>query len=219
MALELNMARTAIDKLGEKMYISDTTGDYHVDDNPGGYGAPNPERNSLALLSYARLVGTELDTAVTVDPYDPLTVENFTLTCEADGYYEFIVVAVQNVDPTVEGEYGYSAENGLTQLIDSVVTSVTVLDVYEDEAFLNDVSFKTVLLARISILRNTTNLSLIKLQISNEDDRGHKRQISDKQREFDSIESRLTGANYHWCLDNYMEAQRIVETFNVSEDE
>lgn len=219
MALQLKLARTGIDSVGTKMYLQDATGDYHVDDNPGGWGAPNPERVDRAVLVQAfNRKSTASDEAV-FDPYDPETVDKFTLNCTADGYYEIFIVSVPKTTPTAEGEYGWDAIGGLVGFKDGAVVAATPEEVYNEPLYTEATSFKTVLLARVAIHRNTKNLELVKLLMAHHDDRGHNRDIADAEDHFNTVRTLLEGARYMWCQDNYTEAQRIVESFNEVIDE
>ncbi|WP_428743157.1 hypothetical protein [Tenacibaculum sp.] len=214
MALALKLLRTGINSVGSEMYLQDSTGDYILETNEGGWGVPNPERNSKALLVEAFLNKTAGPVSVEVKEYDPETVDNFTLLTKEDGYYEVFMVAVDKQVPTVEGEYGWDALQGLLKFEGGSVKSVTPKTLYDDPTFADAVSFKTVLLANIAIYRNTKNLELIKLRMQKYNDRAHNREIEDLENHFFFVRSLLDGANYMWCADNYTEAQRIVESFN-----
>lgn len=217
--LQLQLNRTGINSNGTEMYLSDATGDYHVDDNPGGWGAPNPERASKAVLIQAFNNTSEGAVEFEVNEYDPETVDSFVIQCAADGYIETFMIAVDKVEPTVEGAYGWTATAGLVKLEEGVLVDKTVKEVYEDVLFQDSLSYKTVLLARIAIYRNDLNLKLVQKRMQKYDDRGHNREIADLQEQFNFVRSLLEGARYQWCLDSYTEAQRVVEAFNEIIDE
>jgi hypothetical protein len=50
MALEFKI-ESKIDVSGNPLYLKDVTGEYDVNDNPGGWGAPNPSRNLNAVMA------------------------------------------------------------------------------------------------------------------------------------------------------------------------
>lgn len=213
MAVQLKFSRTGINADAAEMYISDITGDYDVVDNPTGWGAPNPERSEKALIGQAFLHKSDSDVGVELVSYDPETVSNFTLLCPEDGYYELIVASVDDSIPTVELEYGWSISSGLVQLVEGSLIPKTPKDLLEVEGQ-TVTSFKTVLLGRLAIYRNSKNLELVKLKIAKVDDRAHNREIADLDYEFNFVRGLLDGAKYQWCIDNYTQAQTIVEAFN-----
>lgn len=213
MGLKLKLSRTGINNLGTEMYISDVTGIYIDDTNEGGWGTPNAERASKALVAQAILRTSTKNVDVVIDDYNPESVEHFTLQTTEDGYVDFIMVAVDKALPTVEGNYGWTLPSGLVRLIDGVLVSVTPQDIYKNPVFLDAVSFKTILLARCAIYRNRQNLELVRIRKAANEDRSHNREIADKEKHFNFVRSLLEGARYEWCMENYTEAQTIVEAF------
>lgn len=80
---------------GTTIYVSDETGTYDAVSNPGGYGAPNTERDQLALVILGRLKGSTADTELTPDAYDPESVTQFAFSgLTLDGYYQFKIYTV-----------------------------------------------------------------------------------------------------------------------------
>lgn len=218
MALQLKLSRTSINNIGTEMYLSDVTGSYNSETNPGGYGGINQTRNSVALLIQSILHKSTEDVNIEIKEYDPEAVEHFTLLTREDGYIETIMVAVQKTEPTIEFSYGWTSVLGLVQLVGGLFVPKTPLDLYNDPMFLEATSFKTVLLARMAIYRNKTNLELIRIKQAASNDRSHNREIVDKEREFSFVRGLLEGARYQWCMENYTESQRIVESFtNLTE--
>jgi hypothetical protein len=213
MALSLKLSRLGINSTGEEMYIQDVTGDYSAE-NTGGWGVPNALRSEKALLIQGiQRTSTTDDTATFVE-YDPETVSTFVLDTTVDGYYDIILVAVDKVTPTVEGTYGWTSSGGLVQFSGGVLVSKVPEDLYKDILFLDAVSFKTVLLARSSILRNRKLLELVQAMKAGNNDRGHSREIVDLSKNFDYIRTLLESARLFWCSDLYTEAQIIVESLN-----
>ena len=215
MALKLNLSRVAINSTGTEMYIADTTGEYS-EDNVGGYGGINPIRNTLAVLYSCKYNSSTGSEVVEILPYDPETVETITLNTTKDGYYEVIAVAVPKTTPVVEGNYGY-VNGSIVKLVEGQLVTKTVEEVYADPLYLNGVSFKTVILARIAITRSRLNLEIVKLYQAKNEDRAHNRVIADKDNQFKFVKGLLEGARYLWCSDNYTGAQLVVESFNELE--
>lgn len=83
MALVLK-GKVTIKEDGTEVYIEflNATGTYDVTDNPGGFGAPNPARNSLAVIIYAAHKLTTGDVDATVQNFNPLSVASFTISID-----------------------------------------------------------------------------------------------------------------------------------------
>ena len=214
MALKLKISRTGINNLGTEMYLSDVTGTYVNETNTGGWGTPNPDRGAKALLVQAILHTSQGDVDIPVADYNPESVEHFTVLPTTDGYIEFIIVAVDKILPTIIDSYGWTLQSGLVKLTESGMVSITPLDLFKDPLFLEAVSFKTILIARCAIYRNRQNLELIRVRKAANEDRSHNREIADKEKHFNMVRGLVEGARYQWCMENYTEAQTIIETFN-----
>ena len=219
MALQLKLSRIGINATGTEMYLADVTGDYSGT-NLGGWGVPNALRAEKALLIQGIQRTSTTDDTTVFAAYDPETVENFVLDATVDGYYDIILVAVDKVVPVVEGNYGWTLGEGLVQLVDSILVSKVPEDLYKDVLFLDAISYKTVLLARSSILRNRKLLELVQVMKSDNNDRGHSREIADLTDNFSYIRSLLEAAKLFWCSDLYTESQVVVESLtNVTANE
>ena len=214
MALQLKLSRVGINSVGTEMYLSDVTGEYASGTNEGGWGSPNASRTDKALLVQAIQRTSTGNDSVLFSEYDPLTVVNFLLPTPIDGYYDIIMVAVDKVVPIVEGAYGWTVGSGLVQLVGGVLVSKVPEDLYKDELFLDAISFKTVLLARMSIYRNRKNLEFVQKKKAASDDKGHVREITELANNLEYIKALLEGAKYHWCSGLYSESQLLVESFN-----
>ncbi len=93
MALTANINRTAT-SLTSSVFTDETT-----------YGGANPDRNEVALYFTGYKVDEDqVETALTVDSFDPETVTEFTVTNGVDGYHKYYVVIVDNYDAAVEYE-------------------------------------------------------------------------------------------------------------------
>lgn len=114
MALVLNFVPYK-DQSTQRWTLTDETGDYSAT-NTGGYGSPNPARNTLALLVYAvdRTSGT--DTQVSPITFTPSTVEDiiFQFDDDSDRYvraYLFAVPIQTGSEDT--GDYYWNSADGL----------------------------------------------------------------------------------------------------------
>ncbi len=91
MALLLKISEQSYDKVTHTVTMSDDTGVFNVVTNPGGYGTPNPDRSSLALI----LSGFKIDGQEYVQWVDPLTDATFGLTFVEDGAYDMRVCSAE----------------------------------------------------------------------------------------------------------------------------
>jgi hypothetical protein len=92
-----------INEAGTEVYIEflETTGDYHVDDNPGGFGPPNLSRNELAVIIFAEHKIVAGDVAASIAAYNPLTVESFTVSIskQVNGVLNYNLFALPIFNP------------------------------------------------------------------------------------------------------------------------
>jgi hypothetical protein len=100
MALELVIAQESHTADGTSMTIIDSTGGYDADNNEGGYGSPNPDRNSLALFILAfskRYEGQDeiQDVELDVVANDPLTVSAWTVLMVKQGWVNIKVYGLK----------------------------------------------------------------------------------------------------------------------------
>lgn len=95
MALQLVISETSISDDCDTLVVSDTTGNYNVTTNPGGYGAPNATRASLYLLVLVNLRLSSGRQAIDVPTYNKNTGSTWTITLAQDGWYEIYAFACQ----------------------------------------------------------------------------------------------------------------------------
>lgn len=118
---------------GTEVYVEvvEATGTYDVDDNPGGFGTPNPNRNALALVFYGNHKKVEADVESTLSPHNPLSVTSFTvlITESVNGVLEYYVFALPIFDDGgvyVDGDIVYDNETPATPFIKERVAGVWV---------------------------------------------------------------------------------------------
>lgn len=132
MALTLNLKVDRITSDG-RIYLEDITGNYHVTDNPGGYGSPNLARVAVALFCFPLLKKEAEDIDLVVTANTPTSVLEFEVSGQDDGWVEFTVIGLQVfADSIVDdrfdvGEYTYDTA---TQEIRKILTSTLNLGVY-----------------------------------------------------------------------------------------
>lgn len=127
MALELK-ASTTQKSDGTEIYIEvvDATGVYDVDTNPGGFNAPNPIRNTLAIVIYGVHKTSTEDVELEFLPYSATTVESFTLAMEEalNGHSELTITALPIFDDEEDYEDDdvvYDNENPAAPFIKKMV--------------------------------------------------------------------------------------------------
>ncbi len=77
------------------LYLTDTTGNYNVTTNPGGYGSPNVARTDLALILIVTYKATEADVDIQPSTYNPETIGLWTIPYDQnDGWVEFKVYPI-----------------------------------------------------------------------------------------------------------------------------
>jgi hypothetical protein len=91
MALLLKISESSYDKSTHTATFSDDTGNYNVTTNPGGYGTPNPERNTLALVVSAVRINNQLEI---VKWDDPINDTSFDYLFDSDGVYDIYLCAL-----------------------------------------------------------------------------------------------------------------------------
>lgn len=111
MALELKIRKQSISNDCLTLIIDDQTGAYDAVSNPTGFGAPNPERVDMGLITFLvakRSTGDEFIT-LALDDADPHVTVDWTATHGADTVYKAIMYGVDNWD------------SGVTYVLDEVV--------------------------------------------------------------------------------------------------
>jgi len=222
MALKIKLSRTAIDATGTEMYISDVTGDYSSE-NEGGWGSPNITREESNLFFQAFYITSKGKEPVIIEPYDIGADEKtITLFTDKDGYIEVLAAAVSKAVPNSEGGVGTSLNGDIVIFKDGELVPTTIEELITNEPlFLEVVSFKTVLLSRITIHRNRLNIDVIQLKQSKNNDRSHNMQLVNLEKRFNFVRGLLDGAIYLWCSNKFIKSQLLVESFNeiLKEDE
>lgn len=88
MALQLVLSKTSISSDCNTLVFSDTTGNYNVSTNPGGYGSPNPNRSDLYMMILVNLRPNTGRIPILVPAYNFNTASTWTVTLSQDGWYE-----------------------------------------------------------------------------------------------------------------------------------
>lgn len=111
LVLQSEYSATNTDGNCDVIIIEDSTGDYNAVDNPGGWGAPNPERSEYALYSVLtkKIEGDDTDIVDSANDATATSIDTFNLTSVGDGWYESNLVAI----PVYSGSQAY----GVNQVV------------------------------------------------------------------------------------------------------
>lgn len=80
----------------DQVVLTNTTGDYHVSNNPGGYGTPNPafsDKSHYAIIRKKNVNEVD-DDDLTLDSYDFGTAEEFTTDRDRDGWFQGVLLDI-----------------------------------------------------------------------------------------------------------------------------
>lgn len=154
MALELNIEKDTVNSTDTVIILKDNTGNYSID-NTGGYGAPNPERNTLALAFFSKkmdsvepsVLSYEITDEYTVPPsghLDPETANEWTVEITEPMILGTTVYTVPIHDPMEsydENEIVYTATYSFLKSLEDTNTQPAEPGVYWEEIS-NEVDFK-----------------------------------------------------------------------------
>ena len=126
MALQLKISIASFNRVTKTATINDTTGTFNAISNPGGYGAPNPDRSSFALVITARRVIGQNETAHVES--DAVTDATWNYVFTFGGSYEIFLVALPiETNPDVSSlAEGYIYWETVTQKIFLVKNGIAV---------------------------------------------------------------------------------------------
>jgi hypothetical protein len=148
MALELKISESSYDNENHIATFNDDTGVYNAVTNLGGYGTPNPERNTLALVVSAIRV---YNSDEYISYSDPITDATFNFTFSADGVYKVTLCALPfeagayDVSLMAEGYVFYSVlDNAVYKVFvrsngEKYINETT--DVYANSTYTSDILY------------------------------------------------------------------------------
>lgn len=227
MALSLKIL-IQVDISGGSLWFTDKTGQYDVDNNDTGWGAPNVELNQSALV-WSLVRNTIDDGKVKVNPvgadiiYDDGAANNEEKTVEFayanDGWYSltFFRLPVSNNDNdiigggnVVEGDYYYSTQ---TQKVSQIVSGLPVeVEDFEDmvgNVDITQVTCEEMFYSRLAIKIN--DLYKNYRNIRNKKG-GDYKEARNALAQVTDIREDIRGADYAFRSGLTTEAQDIIET-------
>lgn len=190
---------------GKTLYITDATGVYNVTTNPTGYGTPNPERNTLALIPFVTYKKISGDVNVVVNSYVAESATGFTVPLGDDGWYTVntYLVPLYNVLTTyLEDDITYdTALNRLQIFKSSVWEDATEADLLADNTINNS-------------LQNHAKIAGISVEINNVWIKGMEKKPCDRTPFTEKtayLDFQLHSFLYDFCSGNRYEAQKTME--------
>lgn len=207
---------------GTQLFIEvlNATGNYDADTNPGGFGSPNPARNTLALVFYGNFKRVAGDVLAVPLPHDPLTVASYTLNISGlNGVLDYFVYAIPIFDPIgsySDGDIVYDHQNPSQPFIKERVSSAWVpiqpadvanqLVVVQKEGF----AFPIPEMATYRNQLNSDRMSQLKAKIDEGDDADWEDYYLVRSG-FDYVDGTLDAATKDFCAAAYAPAQVKLE--------
>lgn len=123
MSLVLVISKDSISSDGTTMTIVDSTGDYNVTTNPGGYGTPNPDRADIAIIlrAFAKRI-SEDDIELDIASYDPENATEWEITLNKDGWQQIEAYGLRLYSVDTEFSIGELTYNAATDEIFKILT-------------------------------------------------------------------------------------------------
>ena len=210
-----------INDIGTEVYIEfrQATGDYDATDNPGGFGAPNPARNTMAVLLWAKHKLVAGDQDATIFAYNPESVEAFTIAMAkpVNGVLNYAVVALPifiDGGSYSDGDIVYDKENPAAPFIKEMVSGdwveVTLEDIVGDEDAVQLVSYIFPIpdACEYATELNAEKLQLLTKYIKSQCGKDDYEPIRDK---FDYVQALLRSAQKAFDASAFAEAQEDIE--------
>jgi hypothetical protein len=222
--------KTTRNQAGTEVYVEflNATGEYDVTTNPGGFGDPNPARNTLAVLFYGNFKLSSGDVVATPLTYDPLTVSSFTLAMERslNSHMNHYIFALPIFDDEVtyeEGDVVWNNTNPLAPVVqkmnsDDEWEEVALVDLIEDEEVSQKESNNFITPDAEAFVNELLGAKLIKLRNFINEECGED-EYKDLDTKFDYVDSLLEAAGLDFCSGAYAEAQlKLEEIFSFEDD-
>jgi hypothetical protein len=209
-------------KLGDKIYVADTTGAYDPESNIEGWGAPNLSRSDYAIIPYVRymastssLKGLELEATPANDISDSVEAE-FTIVKEGDGWFKIALLYL----PKTEAEIGKVYFDVADGLIKKVTSGAPIVVTKEDVLNLPSASRPMIVdvedffQPKLSIWCDELNERKFQaLKV------GDVKKFNQYRDQFDLIKGQMISADYRFWSGLQAQAQEIVEDLMKNVDE
>ncbi|MGC3945349.1 MAG: hypothetical protein QM762_12685 [Chryseolinea sp.] len=221
MPLAIKSAVT-INPLGTEVYIEflNATGVYDVDDNPGGFGTPNPSRNTLAMVLVAQHKKVAGDVDATILAYNVTSVTSFTVLMSQDvnGVLNYVILAIPLFDDGAsydDGDIVYDNTNPSEPVIQKMVDGDWV-EITADEAVsessiskLDDYSLP--IPDAIAFADNLKGQKLLALRSFIYGECPKDEEYEPTRNSFEYVDGLINNATNSFCAQAYNEAQIFIE--------
>lgn len=206
---------------GLLLYIEvyEATGLYNVTTNPGGWGSPNPARNTLALIFDGNHKRVDGDILAVPDANDPVTVQSFTLHLPGkNGALNYQVYAVEIFDTMgtyADGDIVWDNQNPsapfLKKRVSGVWTVIVAADILGDDTVVQ-IDKYAYPIPEMEAYRNGLNTARLELLREKEENGDDQESDYDTIRnEFDFVDGLLDASGQDFCAAAYNEAQVKLE--------
>lgn len=207
---------------GTEAYIEflEATGTYNVSTNPGGFGAPNPDRADFAAVMIAVHKLVSGDVPANILAYDPLSVTSFTIeiTPDVNGHLKYDLYLIPIFDELLtynEGDITY----------DNRVPADPAIMIYQDATWV-EINKEDILQDGSDLVQKNGNAFIIPVaeEFQNDLDAERLKKLRDYIKEvceceeydkarlyFDFVDAMLGAAIRAFCSGAYAEAQINVE--------
>jgi hypothetical protein len=210
-----------INTIGTEVYIEflEATGEYEATDNPGGFGSPNPSRNTLAMVLFAEHMKVDGNVPAEILFYDATSVTSYTVVMDRDvnGVLNYNIFAIPIFDPLltyVDGDIVYNNENPSEPQIQYLVAGVWVVltpqDLIGNDSIdqLNDYTFAVPDAIKFVEELNARKMQKLRTYVKHECE---KDEYEPLRIQFEYAEGLLKSATNSFCAQAYNEAQIDIE--------
>lgn len=221
MALILAISKTSISTDGTTLVVTDTTGNYDVTTNPGGYGSPNETRANLYLKLFVSIRKSTGREYLTVPAYNENTATTWTITDTADGWHELYLFGCLAWGSGITYQVGYITYDAGTDAYYKSLQSTNLNNAVTDTAWwavttdIDDFS-AAITLAQPDIYADTTNyIETITSQ------KGEAQMLLDAEcdccdecamQDYERVRMKIEAAVINEGLGDYTGAQEIIES-------
>lgn len=227
MALQLKSS-VSQNQAGTELYIEvvTATGVYNASTNPGGFGAPNPTRNEVALLFYGLHKKVPGDVEAIPLAYNALTVTSFTIELNDDNngildYHVFPVLVFNPVASYDDGDIVYDVENPSAPFIKKRILgqwqTLQIEDLLQEnvEGTLDDVAFP---IPRAIAFKDELNAKRVLLLRPVLYDGAEPDDYLEAKDRYDFVDGTLDIATKDFCAGAFNEAQIRLEAIFTLQD-
>jgi hypothetical protein len=217
-------SNTTQNEAGTELYIEvvDATGVYDVDDNPGGFGPPNPARNTLAIVFYGNHEKVDGPVLAVPTAHNPLTVSSFTILLDStikNGILNYTIFGLNVFNSGgvyTDGDVVYDNENPAAPFIKKRVAGVwepkTAAEILGDEEAVQTEDNAFPIPAAIEFKDELNRARINKLREKVYEKPCAEEEYRQIREWFDYVDGELELATNDFCSGAYAEAEAKLES-------